>query len=159
MGTRTAQYQGGSIISFIIVTIVIAALLVGGVALLRHRGEVARQAQVADSPQEQAEETPKDEAAERADADKTQSVAASTDTSNSTAAEESETATSGASDTDTASTAGRDTAEAQGTPDVLPETGPAETAAAFIGIGAVTYAAAQYVRSRRAYQATTVRSS
>ncbi len=172
MGVQTKRYQGGSIVTFIIVTIALAALLIGGVSWLRHRGNVARlqktdtalQADKGDESdaKQQAQSGDKEDAAAQEGAAQQNTDKKDVDKKNDFPAETAAGAAAGSSDKksddkkadkkqDAAASAqqgsGATTTVAQASAN-LPQTGSADAAIAVIAVGAMTYAAASYVTSR-----------
>ena len=127
MGTK--RYQGGSILTFVLVAVVVAALLVGSVIWLRQRGEAARQQS---TPGEVSREVPPQQEPQKEDKKDTPNKESTTnrDTSKDTAVQ----------------------------PSQLPETGPTEVIVSIITIAAVVYTATRYMVSRselvRAFAAT-----
>ena len=140
---KQARYQGGSIISFIIVTLLIAALLIGGVVWLRQRGEMARQ-EASEIAAEQGEGTTPPQEEETQNETQTGSGSGSTSTSSGSETGSQE-GTSGTSSTgESGSTTGTPSS-----PTHLPETGPAEAAMTLIVLALVSYTATRYAMSRR----------
>lgn len=137
MGVRKANYQGGSTILFIILTIAMAALLVGGVTWLRHRGEVARQTSVA---QQEVSGTAPDEVQGEQGGDETDLL--STPTTGQ--------AGEGADEATSADTTGQDgTRDSDVAVEQLPQSGPSEAIASVVAVAALSYVGAQYFSSRR----------
>lgn len=137
--TQLQQHKGGSIVSFIIVTVAIALLLVGGVAWLRHRSEVARQAEM----------TAQEDVAAPADTDEATSGqgSANGDQSRETQEEAANDSEPGGSTDENAESSAAQQGASE--PASLPESGPTELAASVIAITATTYVVTRYLSSRR----------
>lgn len=139
---KLTRNQGGSIISFILVTILVVAVLISGVVWLRNRSDMAKSgnlpgdtSQDANSGNSQVSPESEDFAVseskpetpvsneENTSGESTASDAAQTDASASVAANES--------------------------PSQLPETGLGSTVSGFVALGSLTFAAAGYLRSRQ----------
>ncbi|GEM_PF-1370032 len=156
MGARARSYQGGAIFSFIIITVVVAALLVGGIFWLRHRGVAVREAQVASGSAAQSEGT---KAPEGVSPDNDNSEGRS----GNTPVESSDASRGGEKDDASVSSSSRSTAESKSDtapakekatnttrqPQDLPETGPGDTAAIAGILGLVAYMTTRYIVSRR----------
>lgn len=158
MGTRTKRYQGGAIISFIIVAIIIAALLVGGLVWLRHRSSVAREGQIATQSegskaptgvtkegrdtQNNTKKNTNDFPASSSNSSQSEKKTDSTRSESSTATKPGETTTKPAQDEATSQTN-------QSTPGSLPQTGPAELIAPAVILGLIAYVVTRYAMSRR----------
>lgn len=166
MGMRMKRYQGGTIISFIVITAILVLVLAGGIFWVRQRSETARQGDDLASHQEDqsndenlfpggtgsgdnsttqqkpdAEEKP-DEHTTATNEEKPDEHTAQHDTKKETPANEpagDAHPQSGSSDVTHSGVDGDD----------LPETGPTETAATILSIGALAYAATRYALSRR----------
>lgn len=138
--TRTGQYKGGSIISFVIVTVAIAALLIGGIIWLRHRGDTVRQQQASDIAARQDDKT-------------TTGNTSETPVPTNQSGDKKQSEQQGA--TDVTSTPRQDSQRTQNeggttaTPTTLPETGPAEAIMAMIIVGVLSYTTARYAVSKR----------
>lgn len=153
MAGRTARYQGGSIVSFIIIAVIVTAALGIGLYVLRQRSEQSRISSTTsqDVPAE-LPGAPDDEADEGAPADDTD-----TDTETLPAYSQDETAQESADDqgtaTGTTATGGTTpTSEPTGsspTVTTLPETGSEQLLIVPV-LGAVVYMAAAYAGSSRA---------
>ena len=141
--TRTGQYKGGSIISFIIVTIAIAALLIGGIMWLRHRGDVARQQQANEVAVQQGEK-----ANESPAANTSETPVPTNQTSDKKQSQESG-ATDVTSTSRNSSQAKNNSGDTAATPTTLPETGPIEVGMAMVVIGILSYTTARYAVSKR----------
>ena len=126
--------QGGSLAGFIAVGVLLALVLIGGLyGLNRYNAERANEETasepVADEATNDDRQRTDDESTEEAtDREVTPTVGDPGDATDETPAEDSE--------SDAATTAN------------LPETGPADTALLFVGLGAVTFAGTHYLRSR-----------
>ena len=116
---RVNRYQGGSILTFIVVAVVVAALLIGGVFWLRQRGEIAREAAKVtvnrDVP-------PKQEASQKSDDKKDTAKTPVTDK--------------------------RQSSEGSKQPSQLPETGPAEAVLSILVLAVLAYTVTRYISSR-----------
>lgn len=117
---RVNRYQGGSILTFIVVAVVVAALLIGGVFWLRQRGEIAREAAKVtvnrDVP-------PKQEASQKSDDKKDTAKTPVTDKRESSE-------------------------ESKSQPSQLPETGPTEAVLSIFALAVLAYAVTRYISSR-----------
>ncbi len=116
---RVNRYQGGSILTFIVVAVVVAALLIGGVFWLRQRGEIAREAAKVtvnrDVP-------PKQEASQKSDDKKDTAKTPVTDK--------------------------RQSSEGSKQPSQLPETGPTEAVLSILALAVLAYTVTRYISSR-----------
>ena len=144
------RYQGGAIISFIIVTVVLAALVIGGVFWLRQRGEVARQSTDPATQHDGAVPPEGVASQEQAREEREQKTTSSEASSQSQSEERSQ--SSGRSRP--AESTGGDSS-ARNEAKELPETGSAHIFIAMIALGCITYTTVQYVMSRRALTRTT----
>lgn len=152
MGTRAKRYQGGAIISFIVVTVVIAALLVGGIFWLRQRSETARQGGDVATNQQDQDGGEADDGLFPASNSDSESNDASRRSDNDTSRNESDSSGSGAAGQDSGGNGQSSQPGASSSTDTteeLPETGPAETVGMLLAIGALSYAGVRYVTSRR----------
>lgn len=161
---KRETYSGGSIVSFIVVGVVLAAVLAGGIYFLTQRSEQARRdtaiAQVEEnqddenangevtmpggSSEDEGEEEPSPYPASDEGEATTDDEAATTEAESDEATTESdETAENTESDDSGAAATGGDDDTA------LPETGPGETAATMIVVMAVTFAGVAFARSQR----------
>ena len=162
---KRETYSGGSIVSFIVVGVVLAAVLAGGIYFLTQRSEQARRdtaiAQVEEnqedenangevtmpggSSEDEGEEEPSPYPASDKGEATTDDEAATTEAESGEATTESdETAENTESDDSgvAATTSGDDDT-------TLPETGPGETVATMVVVMAVTFAGVAFVRSQR----------
>lgn len=119
---RVKRYQGGSILTFIVVAVVVAALLIGGVLWLRQRGEVAREA----TKVVITDDVPVKQEVEKKEETKKQTEASSTKA-------DGKQGTKGTS---------------VHTPAELPETGPIEAVASMVALAAIVYTTTRYIVSR-----------
>lgn len=152
MKARTKRYQGGAIISFIVVTIVITAVLVGGIVWLRQRSETARQNEVATNEQELIGEDLGNESTStsKSDTEKNDQKRRQSSASDSKSATEQKSDVSSTTRGDDREQSSRSSVEhTPSSTDSLPETGPAETAGVLVALGALAYAGTHYVTSRR----------
>lgn len=141
--------QGGAIVGFLIASAVLTLLLVGGAYAVRHQpGWVSKEksssSQVAttgsseksDQPADGDKKTTKDETK----SDTTQPA----DTPKQTTPD-----TPAASSQPSGSPVAQDSATSSQSVQTLPQTGPIDVLASLVAVGAVTFALAIYVRSRR----------
>jgi cell division protein FtsN len=129
--------QGGSILNFVIIGVILALLLVGGAYFVRQRSQLtADNGTSAPAPANPA--TPEEESAPENDTPAPSTPAEEKDEQASR--EEAAPLTPAQPQTDEAKE--------------LPETGPAETISAIFALGLVSYMTTAYVRSRRARNAT-----
>ena len=158
MGIQKTQYQGGSIVSFVIVTVLLAAVLVGGVIWLRQRGDIARQS-------DQAETSSQEESTTEEQGNDSDSGNSESDNSDSSDGDQKSTPTElpGAASSEdqdddngvaVGSTDDNDSDNASGgsgttVPGHLPETGPAEVVVAALAAVALVYSGVRYIQSRR----------
>lgn len=144
---KSTSYQGGSTISFIIVTILAVILLIGGAVWLRNRGDVAREVASSDTSEVVSED--EGEAAKSGDKDKAKKSTSGSASDKSTSSDGASSTNESSSSVGEGSSTGESATSADGETEYLPESGPAETLAAVTALGALTYAAARYVDSRR----------
>lgn len=121
------QYQGGSILTFVIIAVAIAALLIGGVVWLRQRGDAARQQ---NTTQDVAREIPAKQEESNTNKEAKKETGSNTATQSAIANED------------------KQSADTSAQPTHLPETGPAELLLSILGLSAMTYIAARYTVSR-----------
>lgn len=152
--TQAKRYQGGSIISFIIVTIVIAALLIGGVVWMRHRGTVAREQSTEVATQQNGQDASENgsegangEGGENSD-DLYPAGRGDSDESTEGSGAGSSSVQGGATPEQTQQ-ADNDAAGSTSQPAQLPATGPAEAITSLVALAALTYVAARYFAVRR----------
>jgi len=120
--------QGGSIVTFIIVGVILAAGLIGTVYLLKQHGDQVRKEQaIAVSEQQKASEKTTKEATKSESTNKSGTAGSSKDTTTSTSPE--------AATTDNS--------------DNLPTTGPESVIGEIVGIYLLTLAVTSYASSRR----------
>ena len=148
MSVRTTRYQGGSIVSFIIITVLIAAVVGVGLHVLRQRSEQSRIGQAAsqDVPPELPGSTATD--SEKKDATDSETFPSSTkdDADKEKAADTSSTA-----DTGSATNLNGSTSPSSTTPPsvaALPETGPEQLLVIPV-LAAVVFVAVAYTNSSR----------
>ena len=129
----TKRYQGGAVISFIIVAVIITAMLVGGLVWLRHRGGTERAAQVATQT------------------DGSKAPAGVTKEKHDTQGDKKSTGDFSAGSSSVSQKEGTmpGNAKSQSVPDDLPQTGPTESIIAIVILSLVVYTAARYAMSRR----------
>lgn len=161
MGIQKTQYQGGSIVSFIIVTVLLAAVLVGGVIWLRQRGEVARQSDQTESSQEESatdDQANKTEESSKSGDDKSKEDSEDSDStpaelpgasSEDESDDDGSVAVGSTGDDDKDGTNGESRGSGSTVPGQLPETGPAEVVIAAMATVALAYTSVRYVQSRR----------
>lgn len=162
MGIQKTQYQGGSIVSFIIVTVLLAAVLVGGVVWLRQRGEVARQSDQTETSQEESmadDQANKTEESSRSGDDKPREGSEDSDStpaelpgaSSNDESDDDGSVAVGSTDSDDEDSNGDGAVSGSGStvPGQLPETGPAEVAIAAMAAVALAYTSVRYIQSRR----------
>lgn len=127
------NYQGGSLGGYIVVAVLLALALIGGLyGLQRYNAsrenqdntEVARDESANENREEERRDTPSKESEDK------------DDTSNDTTADK--------DDTSEESSTGSSTDDNE----ELPQTGPAETAASAVALGALAFAGTSFVRSR-----------
>lgn len=160
MGIQKTQYQGGSIVSFIIATVLLAAVLVGGVIWLRQRGEVARQSDQTETSQEESatdDQANKTEESSKSGDDKSKEGSEGSDStpaelpgaSSDDESDDDGSVAVGSTGDDEGGTDGTSSGSGSTVPGQLPETGPAEVAIAAMAAVALAYTGVRYVQSRR----------
>lgn len=136
----TRTNQGGSIVSFIVVGVVLALLLVGGAYLVHRHNNPA--ATPTPTPAEDSQEA----ATEESDPDESSEA----DTDSSTETDQSDQAASDNSSTSEESAESQaDLPTGSSSPDNLPETGPTDNGLGLVGAGSMAAASVWYWRSRR----------
>lgn len=125
--------QGGSVLSFIIVGIVLLGVLAGGVYLYKHVWAPGAQTQTASKPTSPSESTPP-----APNDNSSQSSGGSSGSSNSS------------SNSSSTPPAQPQPSPAPQSSSQLPTTGPADTLGTMLVLGAITAAASAYMQSRRA---------
>lgn len=148
--------QGGAIVGFLIASVVLALLLVGGVYAVRHHPEwVASGANsaptVSKTDTSDQKSTDKSSSDDKATKDQSKDQAPSSDSSSSDSTAGGDTSSPATPNTTTPTTPdSTNTDTPSGQPEsALPHTGPADAFLSLIGVGSLTVATAAYVRSRR----------
>jgi cytoskeletal protein RodZ len=139
MKVQHTGYQGGSIVSFVIITVVVAALLVGGLIWLRHRGVAANEPTPTLTAQ-------KEGAVSSNKPEKSGGTEDSKGLAEGTAGSQASSQPSA----DAASTKENSSSPSDMTVSALPETGAAEVLAGAVSVVVLSYTVARYVVSRRA---------
>ncbi len=164
MRERT-RYQGGSLLGYVAVAILLAGLLVGGLYWVQRYNQSSTDTGIVASNDDETnnndekntsdsndtattetnKETNSSSGSNSDEADSTNSGATSSDDEDTTADEN----TSAATDQADGDTSAVDSTEADADVASLPETGPAETLAQTVAVGLVAFSAASYIKSRR----------
>lgn len=133
-----ARYQGGSLAGFIIVGVLLALVVVGGLYGL-NRYNAQKSTEVASNESSKQEQPAEEESPRRSDPVEETHNEGKTDDQSVREETREETRATSDSDTDSGAAAAAN----------LPETGPADTALQLFVLAIVSFAAAHYVQSRR----------
>ena len=137
MKVRTRN-QGGSLVSYAVVGVILAVLLIGGLYFVQRYNDTVQKSN------EVAKETEKNDDKKASDSSADSSNTESSDTAN----QSNSATTNDTDDEDTTFTETDETAESEASSS-LPATGPESTVSQLLGLSALTFAGVAYVRSRR----------
>lgn len=136
-----AKHQGGALLGFVAVAIVLAALLVGGLYFVQRYNATDRST-VADNSNSSSDD--KNTSGFTDDTSKNETKSDDSSTSKNTNSSSSASNNSNSNDKTTTGFSREET-----TAEELPATGPAETLSQLLAIGMLTFGVGSYIRSRR----------